>query len=204
MQFRDLAVAGALEVTPKQFSDDRGSFAEGFRIDHLAERIGHELIVRQTNLSVSVAGALRGLHYADVPPSQAKYVTATSGVFLDIVVDIRTGSPTYGAVDAVRLDTADRRAVYVPEGVGHLLACLEAGTAIYLCSEVFNPVAERGINPLDPELNLPLPQGFAPIVSPKDEQAPTLAEAGAAGLLPTYAACTAYSKALAERSSGGA
>ncbi len=188
MQFRELTVAGALEVVPQQFHDDRGSFAEGFRMDLLGEQIGHGFVVRQTNVSVSVAGALRGLHYADVPPSQAKYVTATSGSFLDVVVDLRTGSPSFGAVDVVRLDAVDRRAIYVPEGVGHLLACLESGTAMYLCTEVFNPVAERAITPLDPDLRIPLPEGFAPVLSAKDVAAPTLAAAAEQGLLPSYAA----------------
>ena len=117
MDFRPLSIAGAFEVTPRQYRDSRGIFAEGFRIDRLAEAIGHELRCAQTNISVSTAGALRGIHYSDVPPSQAKYVTATSGVFIDFVVDVRVGSPTYGQWDSVRLDTVDRRAVYLsPRG----------------------------------------------------------------------------------------
>ena len=150
MDIRPLAIAGAFEITPHQFRDTRGTFAEGFRIDRLAEAIGHELRVRQTNVSVSTAGALRGIHYSDVPPSQAKYVTATSGVFIDYVVDLRVGSPTYGQWDSVRLDTVDRRSVYLAEGLGHALACVEDGVAVYLCSEVFNPAGEHGLNPLDP------------------------------------------------------
>ena len=129
MQFRPLRVEGAIEVTPRQFPDSRGMFAEGFRADKLAEHIGFELAVRQTNISVSSAGAVRGIHYASLPPSQAKYVTALSGVFLDFIVDIRVGSPTFGQWDVVRLDTVDRRAVYLSEGLGHALACLEDGTA---------------------------------------------------------------------------
>lgn len=202
MDFRELAVTGALEVTPDQFHDDRGTFAEGFRIDHLAMRIGHAFVVRQTNISVSRAGALRGLHYADVPPSQAKYVTALAGEFLDVVVDLRVGSPTFGAHDVVRLDTTSRRSVYVPEGVGHMLVCLSDGTALYLCSEVFTPGREHGISPIDPGLglDLELPPGLTPIISTKDAAAPTLAEAREQGLLPTYAACVALAEELAARS----
>lgn len=199
MDHRELAVTGAFEITPAQHHDERGTFAEGFRIDHLAERIGHPLSIRQTNISVSRAGALRGLHYADLPPSQAKYVTATSGVFLDVVVDLRVGSPTFLVHDVVRLDTSTRRSVYVPEGVGHMLVCLEDGTALYLCSEVFAPDRERGIRPTDPDLglDLDLPDGFTPIISAKDAAAPTLAQAMGEGLLPSYAAYTAWTTQLA-------
>ena len=100
MQFRPLRVEGAIEVTPRQFPDSRGMFAEGFRADKLAEHIGFELAVRQTNISVSSAGAVRGIHYASLPPSQAKYVTALSGVFLDFIVDIRVGSLAYDTAAA--------------------------------------------------------------------------------------------------------
>lgn len=196
MQIRPLRIEGAWEVTPQQFTDPRGVFAEGFRVDHLAEHIGHDLVVRQTNISVSTAGAVRGIHYADVPPSQGKYVTATSGVFTDFVVDVRVGSPTFGQWDSVRLDAVDRRAVYLSEGLGHVLACLEDGTALYLCSTVFNPAGERGLTPLDPALGLALPGGFVPILSDKDAQAPTLAAARQSGFLPDYGACVRYRRSL--------
>lgn len=196
MQFRPLRVEGAIEVTPRQFPDSRGMFAEGFRADKLAEHIGHELRVRQTNISVSSAGAVRGIHYASLPPSQAKYVTALAGVFLDFIIDIRVGSPTFGQWDVVRLDTVDRKAVYLSEGLGHALACLEDGTAMYLCSEVYNPAAEKGVTPLDPTVALDLPAGFVPIVSDKDAAAPTLEEARAAGLLPDFAQCVDFRRSL--------
>ncbi|WP_256793833.1 dTDP-4-dehydrorhamnose 3,5-epimerase family protein [Terrabacter sp. Ter38] len=196
MDIRPLRIDGAFEITPRQFPDDRGVFAEGFRADRLAEAIGHEMQVRQTNISVSSAGALRGIHLADVPPSQAKYVTATSGVFVDFVVDVRVGSPTFGQWDSVLLDTVDRRAVYLAEGLGHALACVEDGTAVYLCSEVFNPTIERGITPLDPEVGLVLPDGFEPVLSPKDAAAPSLGEARERGLLPSLEACRAHEAKL--------
>ena len=196
MQFRPLRVEGAFEITPRQFPDSRGMFAEGFRADKLAEHIGYELAVRQTNISVSSAGAVRGIHYASLPPSQAKYVTALAGVFLDFIVDIRVGSPTFGKWDVVRLDTVDRKAVYLSEGLGHALACLQDGTAMYLCSEVYNPAAEKGITPLDPAIGLGLPSDFTPIVSEKDAAAPTLAEALESGLLPDYPDCLAFRRSL--------
>ncbi|MBK8468994.1 MAG: dTDP-4-dehydrorhamnose 3,5-epimerase [Candidatus Phosphoribacter sp.] len=197
MQFRPLSIEGAWEVTPRLFPDSRGAFAEGFRSDKLAEHIGHTMTVAQTNISVSTAGAVRGIHYAALPPSQAKYVTALSGVFLDCIVDIRAGSPTFGRVDVVRLDTDERRAVYLSEGLGHALICLEGGTAVYLCSTPYNPAGEKGITPLDPSIALPMPEGFVPILSEKDTAAPTLHQALEAGLLPDYAACLAYRRGLA-------
>lgn len=196
MQFRPLAIEGAWEIVPTQFPDPRGMFAEGFRADKLAEHIGHVMQVVQTNISVSTAGAIRGIHYASVPPSQAKYVTALAGVFLDFVIDVRVGSPTFGQWDCVRLDTVDRRAVYLSEGLGHALACLEDGTCMYLCSQVYNPVGEKALTPMDPAIGLTLPDGFAAIVSEKDAAAPTLAEAREAGLLPEYEAALAYRAGL--------
>ncbi|MEI2826931.1 MAG: dTDP-4-dehydrorhamnose 3,5-epimerase [Dermatophilaceae bacterium] len=197
MEFRPLKIEGAWEITPRQFPDSRGMFAEGFRSDKLAEHIGHTMRVVQTNISVSTAGAVRGIHYASVPPSQAKYVTALAGVFLDFIIDIRVGSPTFGQWDCVRLDTTDRRAVYLSEGLGHALACIQDGTAMYLCSETYNPSGEKGITPVDSTIALGLPEGFAPILSEKDTAAPTLEEARVAGLLPDYDACLAFRRTLA-------
>ncbi len=199
MDISPLSIEGAWVVTPRQFPDSRGVFAEGFRTDHLAEAIGHEMTVRQTNLSVSVAGAVRGIHYSDVPPSQAKYVQAMSGVFLDVVVDVRVGSPTFGQYDAVRLDTVDRRAVYLSEGLGHALVCVEEGMCVYLCSEVYAPTRERGITPVDPQIALAFPEGLATVLSEKDTGAPTLAEAAEQGLLPSYDDCVAFRRSLAGR-----
>ncbi|GGB15015.1 DTDP-4-dehydrorhamnose 3,5-epimerase RmlC [Flexivirga endophytica] len=198
MDIEALDIAGAFVVTPRQFPDDRGVFMEGFRGDKLAERIGHRLDVVQTNVSVSCKGAVRGVHYADVPPSQAKYVTAVSGSFVDYVVDIRVGSPTFGQWRSVELDTDTRRAVYLSEGLGHCLVSREDdSTAIYLCSAAYNPEREHGINPLDPDLALSFPDGIEPVLSPKDTAAPSLADAGGQGLLPSYDDCVRYVESLA-------
>lgn len=198
MDIRPLAIEGAFEITPQQFADDRGLFAEGFRADFLAQAMGHEMKVLQTNVSLSVSGALRGIHYAVGHPSQAKYVTAINGVFLDFIIDVRVGSPTFGKWECVRLDTVERRSVYVPEGLGHALACLQAGAAVYLCSEVFTPSIERGLTPLDPRIGLGLPDGFRPVLSPRDAVAPSLEEAAEAGLLPMFEECRAYVRSLQE------
>lgn len=199
MKIQPLGIEGAWAVTPRQHHDARGVFLEGYRGDRLAEVVGHRPDVVQTNISVSSRGTLRGVHFADVPPSQAKYVTALGGAFLDLVVDVRVGSPTFGRVEAVRLDTEDRRAVYLSEGLGHALFALEDGsTALYLCSATHAPEREHGIQPLDPALALPLPHGVEPLLSPKDAGGPTLEEARQRGMLPEYAVCLAYRRRLAQ------
>lgn len=198
MEIRPLAVADAYEITPRQFPDDRGVFLESFRGDLLADVIGHRPHVVQSNVSVSSRGTVRGIHFADVPPSQAKYVTALSGSLVDFIVDLRVGSPTFGQWDSVVLDTVDRRAVYLPEGMGHAFAALEDDTtAMYLVTAPYSPSREHGIHPLDPEVGLRLPDGIAdPLLSPKDQAAPTLAQALAEGLLPRYDECRAYAESL--------
>lgn len=200
MQVRELAMPGAFEFTPVQHGDARGLFLEWFKEERLSEAVGHRLSLAQANLSVSKAGSLRGIHFADVPPGQAKYVTCPAGAAIDFIVDIRVGSPTFGAVDAVRLDQVDRRAVYLSEGLGHAFLALEDNTTLmYLCSTGYSPGREHGINPLDPQVALPLgelPDGVEFTLSDKDTAAPTLAQAEAAGLLPTWESCQAYVASL--------
>ena len=192
MKVRPLAIEGAFEVTPAQHRDDRGTFLEWYRFDALAAAVGHPLDLAQANLSTSARNVVRGIHFADVPPGQAKYVTCVSGAVLDVVVDIRVGSPTFGAWEAVNLDDTERRAVYVSEGLGHgLCAMTEGATVAYLCSTTYRPGHEHGIDPLDPELGISWPTG-TPLLSTKDAAAPSLAEARAAGLLPRYEACSTY------------
>lgn len=194
-------IAGAVEFTPRQFSDDRGLFAEWYRFESLRDTAGHALDLRQANVSVSHRGVVRGIHYADVPPGQAKYVTVMSGAIIDYVVDLRIGSPTYGRHETVRLDSEDRRALYLAEGLGHCFVALTDNTVVtYLVSEVFSPEREHGINPFDETLGLeyPFPRSEL-IISPKDSEAPTLAIAEAKGLLPSYTASVDYATALSQR-----
>ncbi len=198
MNIRELAVPDAYEITPRQFADDRGVFLEFYRHDALAEAVGHPLDLKQGNTSVSRKGVVRGIHFADVPPSQAKYVMATHGAVLDFIVDIRVGSPTFGTWDSVRLDDADRRAVYIAEGLGHCFVALTDDAVVsYLVTETFNAEREHGIDPLDREVGLAFPFPVEELVlSEKDTAAPGLSEAAAAGLLPTWEACRAYYETL--------
>lgn len=188
MQIRELDIAGAWEFAPTQHADDRGVFLEWYRHDLLADAVGHPLNLRQANTSVSKRGVVRGIHFADFPPGQAKYVTALRGAVLDFVVDIRVGSPTFGRWESVLLDTVDRRAIYIAEGLGHAFVALEDDSTVsYLVSDVYRPGAEHGINPLDPEVGLDLPVPPEEImISDKDRLAPGLLEAAAQGLLPLW------------------
>lgn len=200
MQIRELSIPDSYEITPKQFGDDRGVFLEWYRFDRLAETIGHPLSLAQGNTSVSKRGVVRGIHFADVPPSQAKYVTATHGAVLDFVIDIRVGSPTFGQWDSVLLDDRDRKAIYIAEGLGHCFVALtDDATVSYLVTSTFNAEREHGVNPLDEtvalEFGIPADQL---LLSPKDTEAPSLEEAAAAGILPTWDAARAYYTSLNE------
>ena len=200
MQIRELSIPDSYEITPKQFGDDRGVFLEWYRFDKLEETIGHSINLRQANTSVSKRGVVRGIHFADVPVGQAKYVTATRGAVLDYVIDIRVGSPTFGQWDSVLLDDTDRRAIYIAEGLGHCFVSLtDDATVSYLVTDVFNPTREHGINPLDEQVGLVFPkEAGEPLLSPKDTDAPGLAEAAASGLLPTWDAVKAFYQDLNE------
>lgn len=193
MEIRGLKIAGAWEITPTQFGDPRGVFLEWFKESVFSDAVGHPLDLAQANCSVSAAGVLRGIHFADVPPGQAKYVTCVKGSVLDVVVDIRVGSPTFGQWDSVLLDDVDRRAIYLQEGLGHAFASLEDdSTVVYLCSAGYAPGREHGVNPLDPEIGIEWPattRTGSPlefVLSEKDTAAPSLAEAAASGLLPRF------------------
>jgi dTDP-4-dehydrorhamnose 3,5-epimerase len=199
MKIRPLAIEGAFEVSPVQHGDPRGLFMEWYRVDHLAAEVGHPLRLAQGNLSVSAQGVVRGIHFADVPPGQAKYVSCVRGAVLDVVVDLRDGSPTFGRWDAVRLDDLDRRAVYLAEGLGHgFCALTDDAILTYLCSTTYNPGAEHAVHPLDPDLAIDWPAA-APALSARDAAAPSLAEARAAGRLPDYETCRAYTESLRQQ-----
>jgi dTDP-4-dehydrorhamnose 3,5-epimerase len=148
---------------------------------------------------------IRGVHYTDVPPGQAKYVSCVSGAILDVVVDLRADSPTFGKWEAVRLDDVDRRAVFLSEGLGHaFMALTDEATVMYLCSTPYAPGREHGVHPLDPALAIAWPldeAGGAAVLSDKDAAAPTVEQALLAGQLPRYDDCVAHRDQL--RAAGG-
>jgi dTDP-4-dehydrorhamnose 3,5-epimerase len=196
---RELTVPGAWEITPQQHADDRGLFFEWFTDAGFRAFTGHPLDLRQANCSVSAAGVLRGLHFAQLPPSQAKYVTCVRGAVFDVAVDIRVGSPTFGQWDSVLLDDRSRRSIYLSEGLAHGFQALQDdSTVMYLCSAAYDPAREHTICATDPALGIEWPIAEC-VLSGRDAEAPTLDEVKAAGLLPTWDDAKAFAEELRRR-----
>lgn len=192
MEVTELAVAGTYEFVPSPAGDARGLVLEAMRADVFAQAAGKEFSLAQVNLSVSRRGVIRGVHYVALP-GQEKYVFCVRGAVLDIAVDLRIGSPTFGAHAVTRLDDAGMQAVYMPIGVGHAyLSLTDDSTVMYLMSAPYIPERQRAVHPLDPELGLDWAceeAGQQPLLSPQDDVAPTLAAAAERDLLPAYTDC---------------
>lgn len=185
-----MAVPDAYRIEPERHFDRRGYFFEAFRAEALTDVIGYPFVVRQSNYSSSHRNTVRGIHGTTLPPGQAKLVTCVRGAVLDVVVDLRVGSPTFGAIDMTRQDQDSGIAVYASDGIGHaFLALTDDARMNYLCSEVYVPGTMIDINPLDPEISIPWMLSEPPVMSDKDAKALNLAEAVAVGLLPTYDQC---------------
>lgn len=209
MQLRELSVTGVWEITPRQISDERGVFHEAFTDQSFRQMTGHRFGLAQVNVSVSGEGVLRGLHVADVPPGQAKYVVCPTGTVFDVVADVRVGSPTFGEWAGVLLDSTEQRALYIPEGVAHGFLALEPGsTVMYLCSEGWRPGAEHAVDAFDPHLAIDWPAvaldgtPITHVMSEKDRQAPSLLDVAAAGRLPQWEDCRAHVDRLREATAG--
>jgi dTDP-4-dehydrorhamnose 3,5-epimerase len=188
-----MAIDGAWVFTPRQFNDDRGTSMEWFRQDLLEDKTGQPMNTRQINCAVSRAGVIRGIHYAEPPPGQAKYVMCPVGAVFDVVVDLRQGSPTFGQWDSVILDDSSHRAVYLAEGLGHAVMSLEDGSVIvYLCSTEYAPTRERSIHPLDPDIAIAWPsrgragKRLTTYLSTRDSEAPSFRGLESARLFPIY------------------
>jgi epimerase EvaD len=189
---RKLAVEGAFEFRGTIHVDDRGQFAAPFQESAFVSATGHRFSVAQMNHSVSARNVLRGVHFTTTPPGQAKYVFCPWGRALDVVVDIRLGSPTFGAYEAIELSSDPVTAVYFPVGVGHAFYALEDDTVMsYMVTTGYVPEREQAVNPLDPALGLTWPADAEPILSERDRLAQSLEDLERAGLLPRYADCVA-------------
>ncbi|MFC9432996.1 dTDP-4-dehydrorhamnose 3,5-epimerase family protein [Nocardia sp. NPDC057030] len=189
MRVRELAVAGALAFDAPSFADDRGSFATPLDAETLAAELGRPLFpVAQGAMSRSRRGVFRGVHYTLPPPGRAKFVWCAHGRCLDIVLDVRVGSPTFGAHEVLELDGSAERGLYLPIGVAHAFLAVEDDTVMtYLLSGGYIPENEYALDPRDPALGLDLRGDW--ILSERDTAAPTLAEAAERDLLPRYADC---------------
>lgn len=185
-----MTVPGPYRIEPEPLTDERGLFFESVKRSTLLANTGWELTIRQVNFSVSRRNTLRGIHGTTVPPGQAKFVTCVRGRALDIAIDIRVGSPTFGQYDLTYQSPESGTSVYLPDGIGHAFLALTDDTCMcYLCSAEYVPGTMVDIDALDPALALPWGLTERPIRSAKDAAAPSLAEAAAAGLLPTYEQC---------------
>jgi dTDP-4-dehydrorhamnose 3,5-epimerase len=186
VKLTELSIAGTYVVESSVFGDDRGFFREWFRLGEF-EAAGVAFPFQQANLSVSRRGVIRGLHYSLAPEGQAKLVTCAYGEGMDVIVDIRVGSPTFGGIETVHLGADEERSVLVPRGVAHAFCVTsEFAALMYLLSSPFNPAAELEINPFDEALSIKWPVTGEPIVSEKDAKAPTLADRLRDGQLPQH------------------
>lgn len=181
----------------RRFPDERGEFFESFREDALEQVVGHPVRLRQTNYSVSHRGVVRGIHGAVVPPGQAKIISCVRGAMLDIAVDLRVGSPTFGRYTMVPLDEHAAAAVYLGEGIGHAFVAMADDTCVhYQCSTTYVPGDVITVNIWDEQIGLPLAFANDPVLSPTDVAAPTLEQLRSLGVLPFYQDCLDYHDAL--------
>jgi dTDP-4-dehydrorhamnose 3,5-epimerase len=185
MRIEPLGIDGAWIIRPPQFLDERGVFLEWLRQEHIRGATGAEFPVAQANLSRSRTGTVRGVHFSVAEPGQGKYVTCASGAVRDVVVDVRVGSPTFGQWRDVVLDDDDHTCLLIEPGLGHAFQALTDATVVYLCTTVYDPPTERAVCPVDPDLGIDWSGSPPLILSEKDRDAPTLADARRQGLLPT-------------------
>jgi dTDP-4-dehydrorhamnose 3,5-epimerase len=196
MKTTPLSIDGSWKIDFQRFDDNRGYFYESFKEEDFKTHIGRNFKIKQTNTSSSSKGSVRGIHFAMVPPSQAKLVQCQRGSIRDYVIDIRVGSPTFGKFEVVELSENSASAVFIEEGLAHAFVALENQTVVtYFVTEKYNPEREKGINPFDKTLNVKWPD-LELILSEKDKQAISLEEAKIQGLLPSFDECQKFIKSI--------
>lgn len=172
MQIKETGIQGLVELIPNIFPDDRGWFFESFK-DSVFQAAGIPTRFPQENMSFSRKGVIRGLHFQREPFAQGKLVRVIKGRVLDVVVDLRQQSATFGKVYYCELDGNRHNMLMVPEGFAHGFAALEESIFQYKCTNVYSKPHEGGIVWNDPELSIDW-QVKNPIVSAKDAELPTL------------------------------
>lgn len=174
------ALPGVIVLEPKVFGDDRGFFMETWSARTFTELTGCRKAFVQDNHSRSTRHVLRGLHYQLPPHAQDKLVRAVVGEILDVAVDIRRGSPTFGRWEGVRLSAENKRQLWVPAGFAHGFVTLsEVAEIQYKVTAYYAPTAERAIRWDDPALGIDwCLAGAPPVLSAKDAAAPVLRDAG--------------------------
>jgi len=180
MQLCPTDLAEVKVIEPRVFSDERGWLFEAWSHHRYAEELGIPHAFVQSNHSHSVADVVRGLHY-QLGHGQAKLVRVVRGRILDVAVDVRRGSPTFGQCTRAVLSAENRRQMYIPSGFAHGFMALEESDVLYLMSDRYRPEQERGIQWTDPALGLPWPEAGG-VVSPRDRVLPLLEDVAAADL----------------------
>lgn len=183
MPYQKTDIQDVFLFTPQVFEDSRGHFLESFRQDKTLEETGFDFEVKQVNTSLSRKGVLRGIHFKKNPPGQAKVVSVSQGKILDLAIDLRRSSKTFGHWHAFELSTENNQSLLLGYGIGHAFLALEDDTKVtYLCDSVFEPEIEFGINPLEAAIDwqeLAKPYGVLEfVVNEKDSVAPGLRDAG--------------------------
>ena len=172
MKVKQHLLAGLVEFTPRLFTDDRGVFFETFSARLMAQ-VGAAAEWVQDNQSNSKKGVLRGLHFQRPPHAQAKLVRVGQGRALDVAVDLRKDSPTYGQYQLVELSAGSGNLLYIPAGFAHGFMALEDNTIfLYKCSDSYAPATEGGLRWDDADLNINWGTEMQPLVSGKDEELP--------------------------------
>lgn len=178
MQMEETNLPEVFLITPKRFSDGRGFFSEVYNASTLTS-LGIDTVFVQDNHSLSVeAGTVRGLHYQSPPHAQDKLVRVGRGRILDVAVDVRTNSPTYGLWTSVELSAENGRQLLVPKGFLHGFATLESNCEVlYKCSDYYAPECDGSVRFDDPEIGIEWGVDLSDaIVSEKDAQAPTFSQ----------------------------
>jgi dTDP-4-dehydrorhamnose 3,5-epimerase len=177
MKVIDTEIAGVKIIEPDVLGDSRGWFCETYNAERY-RKAGIDAVFVQDNESFSFKGVVRGLHWQAAPHTQAKLLRVSQGAVLDVVVDIRKGSPTFGKHVATTLSAANHRQLYIPRGFAHGFIVLEDNTLFsYKCDNIYSREADRGMRFDDPALGIEWPDLGVPLtLSPKDQKQPLLAE----------------------------
>lgn len=186
MDVEALGLEGVFRLTSPVWGDERGFFREWLKMPDL-ETSGINFVARQANLSRSSRNVVRGLHYSVAPEGQSKVVTCAEGELLDVMVDLRVGSPTFGQHESVVLRGGDGVSLFLPSGIGHgFCAQSDEAVLVYLLSSPYNPACELEVHPFDEELKVKWPLTGDAILSAKDAAAPSFRERLANDTLPKW------------------
>lgn len=182
MPYQETNIEGVFLFVPSIFEDSRGIFFESFRANECLRETGLSFEVKQVNNSRSRRGALRGIHFKKSPPGQAKFVSVTQGRILDLAIDLRQSSETFGQWQAFELSGENKHSLLLGDGIGHAFLALEDNSnVVYLCDSEFEPENEFGIHPLRAGVDwqqLADPFGILDFVlSKRDSTAPSLKDA---------------------------